>query len=62
MVKFASDLMDQPLKVLCELGGWKTAKKEPVSLVIARDTNPRAHAVTSGLGRIWQRVLIRPRR
>ncbi len=24
--KFASDLMDQPLKVLCELGGWRTAK------------------------------------
>ncbi len=24
--KFATDLMDQPLKVLCELGGWKTAK------------------------------------
>ena len=24
--KFASDLMDQPLKVLCELGGWKDAK------------------------------------
>ena len=24
--KFASDLMDQPLKVLCDLGGWKTAK------------------------------------
>ncbi len=24
--KFASDLMDTPLKVLCELGGWKTAK------------------------------------
>jgi len=24
--KFASDLMDQPLKVLCALGGWKTAK------------------------------------
>ena len=24
--KFASDLMDQPLKVLCELGGWKTAQ------------------------------------
>ena len=21
--KFASDLMDQPLEVLCELGGWK---------------------------------------
>jgi len=21
--KFASDLMDLPLKVLCELGGWK---------------------------------------
>ena len=21
--KFATDLMDQPLKVLCELGGWK---------------------------------------
>ncbi len=26
MVKFASDLMNQPLKVLCELGGWKTAE------------------------------------
>ena len=24
--KFASDLMHEPLKVLCELGGWKTAK------------------------------------
>ena len=24
--KFASDLMDQPLKVLCELGGWREAK------------------------------------
>ncbi|MYC91824.1 MAG: tyrosine-type recombinase/integrase, partial [Gemmatimonadetes bacterium] len=24
--KFASDLMDQPLKVLCELGGWKEAR------------------------------------
>ena len=24
--KFASDLMDQPLKVLCELGGWKDSK------------------------------------
>jgi len=24
--KFASDLMDQPLKELCALGGWKTAK------------------------------------
>ncbi|MXX72476.1 MAG: site-specific integrase, partial [Gemmatimonadetes bacterium] len=24
--KFASDLMDQPLKVLCELGGWRNAK------------------------------------
>jgi len=24
--KFASDLMDQPLKVVCELGGWKTAR------------------------------------
>ncbi|MDE2795979.1 MAG: site-specific integrase, partial [Gemmatimonadota bacterium] len=24
--KFASDLMDQPLKVLCELGGWRAAQ------------------------------------
>ena len=24
--RFASDLMDLPLKVLCELGGWKTAE------------------------------------
>ena len=24
--KFASDLMDQPLKVLCDLGGWKEAR------------------------------------
>ena len=23
--KFASDLMNQPLKVLCERDGWKTA-------------------------------------
>ncbi|MDE2806599.1 MAG: tyrosine-type recombinase/integrase, partial [Gemmatimonadota bacterium] len=23
--KFASDLMDQPLKVLCDLGGWRDA-------------------------------------
>ena len=26
LVYYASDLMDQPLKVLCELGGWKTAR------------------------------------
>ena len=24
--KFSSGLMDQPLKVLCELGGWKNAR------------------------------------
>ena len=24
--KFTSDLMDLPLKVLCDLGGWKTAQ------------------------------------
>ena len=24
--KYASDLMERPLKVLCELGGWKTAQ------------------------------------
>ena len=24
--KFASDLVNQPPKVLCELGGWKTAQ------------------------------------
>ena len=24
--KFASDLLDQPIKVLCQLGGWKTAR------------------------------------
>ena len=24
--RFASDLMNQPLKVLCEHGGWKTAQ------------------------------------
>jgi len=24
--KFASDLMNQPLKILCALGGWKTAR------------------------------------
>ena len=24
--KFASELMDKPLKVLCDLGGWKGAK------------------------------------
>ena len=26
MRKFATDLMDLPLRVLCELGGWKTAQ------------------------------------
>ena len=25
--KFAPDLMDQPLKVLCELGGWNPASE-----------------------------------
>ena len=24
--RFASELMDKPLKVLCDLGGWKEAK------------------------------------
>ena len=24
--KFATDLMHKPLKVLCQLGGWKTAQ------------------------------------
>ena len=24
--KFASDMMDQPLKVLCQLGGWRNAQ------------------------------------
>ena len=24
--KFASDLMNQPLKVLCQLGGWKSVE------------------------------------
>ena len=27
--KFASDLVNQPLKMLCELGGWKTAETVP---------------------------------
>ncbi len=36
--KFASDLMDQPLKVLCELGGWK----EPRTVLRCyQQANPR---------------------
>ena len=35
--KFASDLMNQPLKVLCELGGWKTAETSPPVLPARRD-------------------------
>ena len=34
--KFASDLMDQPLKVLCELGGWTTAQTVLQMLPAAR--------------------------
>ena len=47
--KFASDLMNQPLKVLCELGGWKTAQTvlrcyqhtDEVQLRTALDSRPR---------------------
>lgn len=42
--KFASDLMDQPLKVLCELGGWKTAR--PCSSATSGPTR-------RGSGRRW---------
>ena len=47
--KFASDLMDLPLKVLCELGGWKEAQTvlrcyqqaDAVQLRKALDSRPR---------------------
>ena len=50
--KFATDLMDQPLKVLCELGGWKTAKTvlrcyqraDEAQLRKALDARRRAHS------------------
>ena len=50
--KFASDLMDLPLKVLCELGGWKEAQTvlrcyqqaDAVQLRKALDNRPRVRA------------------
>ncbi len=50
--KFASDLMDLPLKVLCELGGWKDAQTvlrcyqqaDEVQLRKALDSRPRVRA------------------
>jgi len=39
--KFASDLMDQPLKVLCELGGWRTAQTVLQCYQRADDERPR---------------------
>ncbi len=50
--KFASDLMDLPLKVLCELGGWKEAQTvlrcyqqaDAVQLRKALDSRPRGRA------------------
>ena len=49
--KFASDLMDLPLKVLCELGGWRDIKTvlrcyqraDTVQLRKALDNRPRIH-------------------
>ena len=43
--KFASDLMDQPLKVLCELGGWKTAR---------RCSNATRGPTRDNSGRLWR--------
>ena len=50
--KFASDLMDLPLKVLCELGGWKEAQTvlrcyqqaDTVQLRKALESRPRVRA------------------
>ncbi len=50
--KFASDLMDLPLKVLCELGSWKEAQTvlrcyqqaDSVQLRKALDSRPRVRA------------------
>ncbi len=50
--KFASDLMDLPLKVLCELGGWREAQTvlrcyqqaDSVQLRKALDSRPRVRA------------------
>ncbi len=50
--KFASDLIDQPLKVLCELGGWRTAqtvlqcyqRPDEDRLKRALDERPRVHS------------------
>ena len=33
--KFASDLMDQPLNALCELGGWEDAQAVPRCFALA---------------------------
>ena len=53
--KFASDLMDLPLKVLCDLGGWKQAQTvlqcyqhtDEVQLRTALDDRPRKVGVRS---------------
>ena len=44
--KFASDLMNQPLKVLCELGGW--ACQSPICFEASTDGRPREHPEPSG--------------
>ncbi len=54
--KFATDLMNLPLKVLCELGGWKNARtvltcyQRPNNgqLRKALDSRPRVRALTPG--------------
>ena len=55
--KFASDLVDLPLKVLCDLGGWREAKTvlrcyqhtDEVQLRTALDSRPRKVGLRSNL-------------
>ena len=61
--KFATDLMGLPLKVLCDLGGWKEAQTvlrcyqhtDEVQLRTALDSRPRKDGVSSQSAGIKQR-------
>ena len=52
--KFASDLMDLPLKVLCELGGWDDGKTRPPPPPSVR-TSPSISMARRDSGTLWGR-------
>ena len=54
--KFASDVMDQPLKVLCELGGWKTAQTVLQCYQRADEGQLRKVLESRRVARSWDRM------